>query len=305
MQDLCFKFLKVTEAAAIKAYNFVGMGDEIGADKAAVDSMRMELNLIDIDGTIVIGEGERDNAPMLYIGEKIGRGGYALDIAVDPLEGTTICSNYKDGAMSVIAIAESGGFLKAPDIYMEKIAVGPNSPEGVVSLNNDIKVNLGNLSDAKKCSISDLVVIVLNRERHLSLINSIRECGARVKLIDDGDISAVLSLVFGKYDLYVGIGGAPEGVLAAAALLSIGGYIEGKLMFNTDLLVDKAKHFGIRDINKVYTIKDMVKGKSAFIATGITDSNLVRGVEFCDSYVKTHSIIIKSGNIMYISNKHI
>ncbi|WP_045809365.1 class II fructose-bisphosphatase [Candidatus Neoehrlichia procyonis] len=302
MQDLCFKFLKVTETAAIKAHGFIGMGDEVGADKAAVDSMRAELNLMDVDGTIVIGEGERDNAPMLHFGEKVGRGGYALDIAVDPLEGTAICASYKDGAMSVIAVTESGGFLRAPDVYMEKIAIGPNLPDKVVSLDNNIAVNLHNLSGAKRCSISDLVVVVLNRERHVSLIDSIRKCGARIKLIDDGDISAVLSLAIGKYDLYVGIGGAPEGVLAASALSSIGGQMEGRLIFNTDSLMEVAQCFNIEDVKKVYAIKDMVRSKSVFIATGVTDSSLVKGVEFCNDYIKTHSIIIKSSNVMHVSN---
>ena len=245
MQDLCFKLLSVTEAAAVASYKCLGIGDEKKADAVAVDAMRKSLNSLDISGTVVIGEGERDDAPMLYIGEKVGLGGVELDIALDPLEGTTICSHYKDGAMSVLAVAEKGGFLNAPDVYMEKIAVGSSVPKGVVSLKYDIRTNLYNLAEIKKCNISDLVVTVLKRERHLELIRNIRECGARIRLIDDGDISAVVSLMHGDHDLYVGIGGAPEGVLAAAALLSIGGYIEGRFVIDTDQLKIRAKSLGL------------------------------------------------------------
>ncbi|CAN7939916.1 unnamed protein product, partial [Ixodes pacificus] len=218
MRDgLCTEFLKVTEVGAIAAFKFAGMGDEKSADKAAVDSMRSALNSLDIRGTIVIGEGERDNAPMLYVGEEVGRGGEALDIALDPLEGTTTCALHRSGAMSVIAVADSGNLLKAPDVYMDKIALGPGLPAGVVKLGNDIETNLHNLSEVKGCKLSDLLVVVLKRDRHLSLISSLRRLGVRVRLIDDGDIGAILAIIEGVGDLYVGIGGAPEGVLAAVA----------------------------------------------------------------------------------------
>ncbi|UOD98542.1 class II fructose-bisphosphatase [Ehrlichia ruminantium] len=302
MQDLCFKLLSVTEAAALASYKCLGIGDEKKADAVAVDAMRESLNSLNISGTVVIGEGERDHAPMLYIGEKVGLGGIELDIALDPLEGTTICAHYQDGAMSVLAVTEKGGFLHAPDVYMEKIAVGPGIPKGVISLRYDIKTNLYNLAEIKGCNIADLVVTVLKRERHLELIKNIRECGARVKLIDDGDISAVVSLMHGNHDLYIGIGGAPEGVLAAAALLSVGGYIEGRLIIDTDQLRARAKKFGIDDIDKIYCIDEMVRSDAIFIATGITDSSLVKGIRYSKGLLFIESIIIKSARVMHISN---
>ncbi|CAH58379.1 class II fructose-bisphosphatase [Ehrlichia ruminantium] len=302
MQDLCFKLLSVTEAAAVASYKCLGIGDEKKADAVAVDAMRESLNFLNISGTVVIGEGERDHAPMLYIGEKVGLGGIELDIALDPLEGTTICAHYQDGAMSVLAVTEKGGFLHAPDVYMEKIAVGPGIPKGVISLRYDIKTNLYNLAEIKGCNIADLVVTVLKRERHLELIKNIRECGARVKLIDDGDISAVVSLMHGNHDLYIGIGGAPEGVLAAAALLSVGGYIEGRLIIDTDQLRARAKKFGIDDIDKIYCIDEMVRSDAIFIATGITDSSLVKGIRYSKGLLFIESIIIKSARVMHISN---
>ncbi|CAI27172.1 Conserved hypothetical protein [Ehrlichia ruminantium str. Gardel] len=302
MQDLCFKLLSVTEATAVASYKCLGIGDEKKADAVAVDAMRESLNSLNISGTVVIGEGERDHAPMLYIGEKVGLGGIELDIALDPLEGTTICAHYQDGAMSVLAVTEKGGFLHAPDVYMEKIAVGPGIPKGVISLRYDIKTNLYNLAEIKGCNIADLVVTVLKRERHLELIKNIRECGARVKLIDDGDISAVVSLMHGNHDLYIGIGGAPEGVLAAAALLSVGGYIEGRLIIDTDQLRARAKKFGIDDIDKIYCIDEMVRSDAIFIATGITDSSLVKGIRYSKGLLFIESIIIKSARVMHISN---
>ncbi|RZB12505.1 class II fructose-bisphosphatase [Ehrlichia minasensis] len=302
MQNLCFKLLSVTEAAALASYKYLGMGDEKGADRVAVDAMRKSLNLLEISGTVVIGEGERDNAPMLYIGEKVGTGGIGIDIALDPLEGTTMCAHYKSGAMSVLAITEKGGFLNAPDVYMEKIAVGPNIPRDVISLKYDIKTNLYNLAAVKKCKVDELVVTVLYRERHLELIKNIRACGARIKLIDDGDISAVVSLMKGMNDLYVGIGGAPEGVLAAAALLSMGGYMEGKLVLDTDPLRARAEKFGIKNPNKIYSIEEMVKSDSIFLATGITDGSLVRGIKYSQGSFEVESVIIKPSSIMYINN---
>ncbi|MDM8334962.1 class II fructose-bisphosphatase [Wolbachia pipientis] len=293
MEDLAYKLVKVTESAALAAYKLAGSGDEKKADQVSVDAMRMVLNSMEVNGTIVIGEGERDKAPMLYIGEKVGTGsGPEIDIAVDPLEGTTICAHYKQGAMSVLAAAKRGNFLHAPDVYMEKIAVGKNLPEGVVSLKNSIEKNLENLAKAKKCKASDLTVTILNRKTHNELIEKIRKLGARIKLIDDGDIAAVVSLINGNHDMYIGIGGAPEGVLAAAALSSIGAQMEGRLVLDTDQLRERAKNLNIHDPEKIYTVKDMAGGESVFIATGVTSGELMDGVKFSHNTYSTSSLII-------------
>ncbi len=293
MEDLAYKLVKVTEAAALAAYKLAGFGDEKKADQVAVDAMRTVLSSMEINGTIVIGEGERDEAPMLYIGEKVGTGnGPEIDIAVDPLEGTTICAHYKSGAMSVLAATKKGNFLHAPDVYMEKIAVGKNLPEGVVSLKNSIEKNLDNLAKAKKCKVNDLVVTVLKRERHGELIEKIRKLGAKIKLIDDGDVAAIVSLVNGNHDMYIGIGGAPEGVLAAAALSSIDGQMEGRLVLDTDQLRERAKNLNIDDPEKVYAVKDMARGESVFIATGVTSGELVDGVKLNHNTYSTNSLII-------------
>ncbi|WP_410543243.1 class II fructose-bisphosphatase [Wolbachia endosymbiont of Folsomia candida] len=293
IEDLAYKLVKVTESAALAAYKLAGLGDEKKADQVAVDAMRTILNSMEINGTIVIGEGERDSAPMLYIGEKVGtESGPEIDIAVDPLEGTTLCAHYKQGAMSVLAATKKGNFLHAPDVYMEKIAVGKDLPEGVVSLKNNIEKNLNNLAAAKKCKVSDLTVTILKRERHNELILKIRELGAKIKLIDDGDVAAVVSLINGTHDMYIGIGGAPEGVLAAAALSSIGGQMEGKLIFDTDQSKERAKNLGIADTEKIYTVKDMAKGESVFVATGVTSGELVDGVKYDQNKHLTISSLI-------------
>ncbi|KLT22887.1 frusctose-1,6-bisphosphatase, class II [Wolbachia endosymbiont of Armadillidium vulgare str. wVulC] len=303
MEDLAYKLVKVTEAAASAAHKLAGLGNEKKADQVAVDAMRKVLNYMEINGTIVIGEGERDEAPMLYIGEKVGTGsGPEIDIAVDPLEGTTICAHYKQGAMSVLAATKKGNFLHAPDVYMEKIAV---VPEGVVSLKNSIEKNLDNLAKAKKCKVNDLTVTILNRERHDELILKIRNLGAKIKLIDDGDVAAVVSLINGNHDMYIGTGGAPEGVLAAAALSSIGGQMEGRLIFDTDQLKERAKSLNIHDPEKIYTIKDMVRGESVFIATGVTSGEFVDGVKFSQDICLTHSLIILPGKVIKIQTKSI
>ncbi|MCV3769214.1 MAG: class II fructose-bisphosphatase [Wolbachia pipientis] len=293
MKNLAYKLVKVTEAAALAAHKLVGLGYKKKADKAAVDAMREAFNSIEINGTIVIGEGERDKAPMLYIVEKVGTGnGPEIDIAVDPLEGTEICAYYKQGAMSVLAATKKGNFLHAPDVYMEKIAVGKNLPEGVVSLKNSVEENLDNLAKAKGCKISNLVVTVLRRERHSELITKMRKLKVKIKLIDDGDITAVVSLINGNHDMYIGIGGAPEGVLTAAALSSIGGQIEGRLIFDTDQLKERAKSLNIDDLERIYTIKDMVKSKSVFIVTGVTNGELVDGIHFDHDTCSINSLII-------------
>ncbi|GHM58840.1 MAG: fructose-1,6-bisphosphatase [Candidatus Mesenet longicola] len=298
IKDLIPKLIEATESAAMAAYNFLGLGQEKEADRAAVDAMRSTLNSIDMNGTVVIGEGERDSAPMLYIGEEVGtKRGPEVDIALDPLEGTSICANYGRGAMSVLAVTKRGNFLNAPDVYMEKIAVGKNLPNGIVSLKNSIENNLYQLSEAKRCKISELVIIILNRPRHESLIMKIRKCGARVKLIDDGDISAVISLLNNSYDMYVGIGGAPEGVLAASVLSSIGGQMEGKLIFNTDELKKRAEEIGIKDKEKIYRVEDMVKSESIFISTGITDGDILSGIKDKNNKRTINSLIISKGVI--------
>nr|WP_223158726.1 class II fructose-bisphosphatase [Wolbachia endosymbiont of Pentalonia nigronervosa] len=301
IENLANKLIKVTESAAFAAHKLVGLGGEKKADQVAVDAMRTALNAMEINGTIVIGEGERDSAPMLYVGEKVGTGnGCEIDIAVDPLEGTTICAHYKQGAMSTLAATKKGNFLYAPDVYMEKIAVGKNLPQGVVSLNNSIEKNLDNLAQANECKISDLIVTVLKRKRHDELISKIRKYGAKIKLIDDGDIAAVVSLINGNSNMYIGIGGAPEGVLAAAALNSLGGQIEGKLIFDTEPLKKRAKDLNIHDTEKIYTISDMVKDESIFITTGITDGELVDGIKFNHDSYSISSLVILPHRIMKI-----
>ncbi len=305
IEDLAYRLVKVTESAAVAAYKFVGLGNEKMADQAAVDAMRATLGCMKIDGTITIGEGERDAAPMLYVGEKVGTGtGCKIDIAVDPLEGTTICADCKRGAMSVLAATEEGNFLHAPDVYMEKIAVGKNVTDGMISLKNSIEKNLDNLAQINRCKISDLTVTVLKRDRHNELISRIRKSNAKVKLIDDGDVSAIVSLLNGSSDMYIGIGGAPEGVLAAAALNSIGGYMEGKLILDSKQLKNRAKSLNIDDLERIYRIKDMVKGESVFIATGITDGELVDGIKVShDDRLLSSSLIILPNKILKIQTK--
>ena len=260
----------VAEKAAIACYDWIGKGKEKLADQAAVTSMRNSLNQMPISGTIVIGEGERDEAPMLYIGEKVGKGGIKVDIALDPLEGTTICATANENSLAVIAFATQGGFLHAPDVYMDKIAIGANLPKGIVDLDNSPKVNLQNLAKAKKCKISDLQVMILQRDRHSEIIAKCREAGARVKLISDGDIAAVIATTDLKtgIDMYMGVGGAPEGVLAAAALRTTGGQFMGRLIFNDDKKqIARAKKMGIKDLNKKYTTEQLAKDDVLFIAS--------------------------------------
>ena len=254
------QIIEVVEKAAIACYDWIGKGQEKLADQAAVTSMRSSLNQIDFNGKIVIGEGERDEAPMLYIGEKVGKNndGLEVDIALDPLEGTTICAEGAQNSLAVIAFANKGGFLHAPDVYMDKIAVGPNLPHGIVDLDNSPRVNLANLAKAKKCDISDLTVLILKRDRHQELIAKVREAKARVKLISDGDVAAVIACADAatKIDIYMGIGGAPEGVLAAAALRVVGGQMMGRLIFdNNEKQIIRAKEMAITDLKKNTIVK--------------------------------------------------
>ncbi len=308
-RNFALEAVRVTEAAALSASRLTGMGDEKAADQAAVNAMREALNGLDIEGTVVIGEGERDKAPMLYIGEKVGTGkGPKIDIALDPLEGTTLCATAGPNSLAVIAMAEHGGFLHAPDVYMDKIAVGPDLPEGVVDLDNSAKVNLTNLAKAKGCSISDLTVTILNRSRHEEIIAKVREAGARVFLLQDGDVAGVIATASEDtgVDMYLGIGGAPEGVLAAAALRCIGGQMQGRLLFSDDDEKQRATRMGISDFSRKYTLLDMAKGDVMFAATGVTDGAMLSGVKRYEGGARTQSIVMRAstGTVRLIDAQH-
>jgi fructose-1,6-bisphosphatase II len=308
-RNLALEMVRVTEAAAIAAARLMGRGNEKQADQVAVDAMRKALNAMRIKGTVVIGEGERDEAPMLYIGEEVGRGdgGPEIDIALDPLEGTTICARGSSDALAVIAIADKGNFLNAPDTYMEKIAVGPGAT-GVIDITRTPTDNLNALAAAKKCHISDLTVIILDRTRHEDLIAEVRKSGARIKLIRDGDVSAAIATCRPQrgVDVLMGIGGAPEGVLAAAALRSIGGDFQGRLMWRNEEEKERAKKMGVTDLDKVYKIDELAKGNVMFAATGVTHGEYLQGVVFYGGGAKTHSVVMRSetGTVRYIEATH-
>ena len=275
------ELVRVTEAAAIAAAKLVGMGDEKAADAAAVESMRNEFNQLDIKGRIVIGEGERDEAPMLYIGEEVGTGnGPEIDIALDPLEGTTIAAKAMQHSLAVVALAEQGNLLTAPDVSMDKIAVGPGLPKGILDLDKTVDENIKDVADAKGRQVSDILVCVLDRPRHGDIIEKVRACGARVKLIGDGDVAGVIDTTNPdtSVDIYMGSGGAPDGVLAAAALRCIGGQIQGRLTFRNDTERGRARKWGIEDLDRKYSTEEMAAGDVIFAATGVTDGTLLRGV---------------------------
>lgn len=307
-RNLALELVRVTEAAALAASVWIGRGDKNSADGAAVGAMRQAFNAVMIDGLVVIGEGEMDEAPMLYIGERVGAGGPEMDIAVDPLEGTTIAAKGAPNAIAVIALAERGNFLHAPDIYMDKIAVGPNLPDGVVSLDAPVRENLRNLARAKKCDIADLMVCTLERERHAELMAQCREVGARISLIGDGDVSGVIAVSQPEagIDLYIGSGGAPEGVLAAAALRCIGGQMQGRLLYEDDAQMTRARDMGISDPRRLYTVEDMARGNVMFAATGVTTGPMLRGVRRFGTGAITHSTVMrsKSGTVRYIEAHH-
>ncbi len=307
-RNLALEAVRVTEAAALSASRLMGRGDERAADQAAVDAMRHALNGLAIDGTVVIGEGERDEAPMLYIGEKVGAGGPKTDIALDPLEGTTITAKGGQNALAVIAMASEGGFLNAPDVYMDKIAVGGGLPEDIVDLDEDPGKNLKQLAKAKDTDIEDLVACILDRPRHAELIARVREAGARIQLISDGDVSGVIATTMPEsgVDIYMGSGGAPEGVLAAAALRCIGGQMQGRLMFRNDDERGRAARWGIEDLDRKYGLTDMANGDVMFAATGVTDGSMLRGVRRFSDGAATHSIVMrsKSGTVREIEAKH-
>jgi fructose-1,6-bisphosphatase II / sedoheptulose-1,7-bisphosphatase len=308
-RNLALEAVRVTERAAVASSAWMGRGDEKAADQAAVDAMRQALNVLDIDGTVVIGEGERDEAPMLYIGERVGSGrGPKVDIALDPLEGTTITATGGPNAIACIAMAGEGGFLNAPDTYMDKIAIGGGLPEGLLDIDAAPKENLARLAKAKNVAIGDLVVLILDRPRHQELIARVREAGARIRLIRDGDVAGVIATARPNsgIDIYIGIGGAPEGVLAAAALRSIGGQMQGRLHFRNDDERSRARTMGIGDLDRVYDLHDLAAGDVMFAATGVTDGTMLSGVRSFPGGVITQSIVMRSktGTVRVVETEH-
>jgi fructose-1,6-bisphosphatase II / sedoheptulose-1,7-bisphosphatase len=292
----------------------MGRGDNMEADRAAVEAMRRTMDEIEFRGTIVIGEGERDKAPMLFIGEEVGlgwsspAGGPAVDIAVDPLEGTSITAKGASNAIATLAVAQPGGFLHAPDIYMDKIAVGPGLPEGVVHIDASPAENLRELAKAKGGDIADLMVCILDRDRHKAIIKACRDAGARIMLIGDGDVAGVVAVSQPEagVDMYIGSGGAPEGVLAAAALRCIGGQMQGRLLFEDDSQIERARGMGITDPNLIYSVEDMARGEVMFSATGVTNGAMLRGVRRGPQSAITHSIVMRSstGTVRYVEGHH-
>ena len=308
-RNLALEVVRVTEAAALAASRLMGRGDEQAADQVAVDAMRAALNSLAIEGTVVIGEGERDEAPMLYIGEKVGAGGGPkIDIALDPLEGTTITAKGLTNALAVVAMAEEDGFLNAPDVYMDKIAVGGGLPDGVVDLDESPGENLKSLAGAKGVEVSDLVACILDRPRHEELIAQVRSAGARIMLITDGDVSGVIatSQPESGVDIYLGSGGAPEGVLAAAALRCIGGQMQGRLIFRNDEERGRAANCGITDLDRKYGLLDLANGDVMFAATGVTNGTMLRGVRRYAGRAYTHSMVMRSktGTVRLIEAHH-
>ncbi len=307
-RNLALELVRVTEAAALAASRWIGRGQKNEADGAAVEAMRKAFDTVAIDGTVVIGEGEMDEAPMLYIGEKLGQGGPAMDIAVDPLEGTTLTAKGGPNAIATVAMAEKGGFLHAPDIYMDKIAAGGGLPDGVVDLDAPVGENLRNLARAKRCDVSDIVACILDRDRHKEIIAGCREAGARIMLISDGDVAGVIATAMPEsyVDIYLGSGGAPEGVLAAAALRCIGGQMQGRLLYENDAQIERACSMGVSDPRHKYTITEMAKGDVMFAATGVTPGAMLRGVRRFGHGAITHSIVMrsKSGTVRYVEAHH-
>ena len=291
---------RVAESAAVAAARLRGKGDEMAADQVAVDAMRTELNNLDIKGRVVIGEGERDEAPMLYIGEEVGTGnGPEVDIALDPLEGTTICAKNLPNSLAVIAIAERGNLLYAPDVYMEKIAIGPGYPDGLIDINASVKENLEAVASAKGVDIAQVTTCILDRPRHAKLIEDVRETGAAIRLIGDGDVAGIIHTTDPEetgIDIYLGSGGAPEGVLAAAALRCIGGQMQGRLILDTPEKRARAAKMGVEDPNRIYSAEDMAKGDVLFAATGVTDGNMLDGVKFNKNEIITETIVMRSSS---------
>jgi fructose-1,6-bisphosphatase II / sedoheptulose-1,7-bisphosphatase len=306
---LTIEIARVTEAAAIAAATLRGRGNEKQADQLAVDAMRTALNGIDMDGMVVIGEGERDEAPMLYIGEKVGTGkGPRIDIALDPLEGTTLCAKAMPDSLAVIAMAEGGSLLHAPDSYMSKIAIGPGYPEGVVDLDADPADNIRALANAKGVKPDQITACILDRPRHAELIAKVREAGAGIRLITDGDVAGVIHTTDPAstgIDIYMGIGGAPEGVLAAAALRCIGGQMQGRLVFNKPEDRDRARKMGVKDPDAKFSMNEMAAGDVMFAATGVTDGGMLSGVKFGPGHITTETVVMRSatGTVRWIKNR--
>src|SRR6201991_873495 len=308
---LVLEMVRVTEAAAIAASMMVGRGDEKAADHAAVEAMRAAFNTLDFDGTVVIGEGERDEAPMLYIGEKVGCGigtGPKIDIALDPLEGTTITAKAGPNALAVLAIAEEGGLLNAPDVYMDKIAVGPGYPAGIIDLDKSPTENVTALAAAKGVKPADIIACVLDRPRHEALIAELRGIGCGVMLIGDGDVAGVIATTDPDttIDIYMGSGGAPEGVLACAALRCVGGQFKGRLLFRNDDERGRARKWGITDLDKQYDLSELAKGDCIFAATGVTDGSLLDGVKRQGAKMTTNTVVMRasSGTVRWVKGEH-
>ena len=307
-RELSMEFVRVTEAAAVACGRLIGKGDKNGADGLAVDAMRQMFDTVNISGTVVIGEGEMDEAPMLYIGEKVGAGGPEVDIAVDPVEGTNLTAKGQNGAIAVIAIAPKGCLLHAPDMYMDKIAVGPRA-KGCIDINAPVKENLARVAKALDREIADLNVVVLDRERHADIIREVREAGALISLITDGDVNPVVeACVEGSgVHMYIGRGGAPEGVLAAVAVKCLGGDMQGRLFPEDEEQLRRCHEMGITDVNQVLTLEDMVKGDDCmFTATGITNCNMLNGLRFFNGGVRTHTISAryKTGTVRFVDAIH-
>jgi fructose-1,6-bisphosphatase II / sedoheptulose-1,7-bisphosphatase len=308
---LVLELVRVTEAAAIAASKMIGRGDEKAADAAAVEAMRAAFNDLEFDGTVVIGEGERDEAPMLYIGEKVGSAigtGPKIDIALDPLEGTTITAKAGPNALAVLAIAEEGGLLNAPDVYMDKLAIGPGYKDGLVSLKNTPTENVKALAKAKGVKPNEIIACVLDRPRHEKLIAELRGLGCGIVLIPDGDVAGVIAVTNPDttIDIYLGSGGAPEGVLAAAALRCVGGQFEGRLLFRNDDEKARARKWGVTDLDRIYKLEDLVKGDAIFAATGVTDGSLLEGVKRRKGCMTTESVVMRasSGTVRWVKGEH-
>jgi fructose-1,6-bisphosphatase II / sedoheptulose-1,7-bisphosphatase len=306
---LTIEIVRVTERAAVSSARLRGHGKDKASDQAAVDAMRRELNKLPIDGTVVIGEGEIDEAPMLFIGEKVGtKQGPKVDIAVDPLEGTVLCAKNMPGAIATIAMADAGTLLHAPDCYMQKIAIGPGYPKGTINLDASAEENIHNLAKAKGVKPSELTAILLDRPRHADLIAGVRKTGAAVSLISDGDVAGVIHCAEPRtgIDIYLGIGGAPEGVLAAAALRCIGGQMQTRLVIDSEELRERTLSMGIKDPKKKYDIEDMVKGDCLFAATGVTSGAMLAGVRFSKDMIETDTVVMRSvtGTVRRIIAEH-
>lgn len=307
---LSMELVRVTERAAVAAARLRGHGNEKAADQAAVDAMRRELNRLPIDGTVVIGEGERDEAPMLFIGERVGnRKGPKVDIAVDPLEGTTLCAKDMPGAIAVMAMAEGGTLLAAPDVYMDKIAIGPGYPAGLVDLDASPQDNIAALARAKGVKPNEITALILDRPRHTKLIAAVRETGASVRLITDGDVAGVIFTTMPDQtgiDIYLGVGAAPEGVLAAGALRCVGGHMQGRLILDTEETRKRAAQMGVSDPNRKYEMNDLASGDVIVAATGVTDGALLKGVRFGKDVIETETIVYRSvtGTVRRIHGEH-